>query len=59
MVVGAGEPILCKPNVVVVGVVVVVVVCLFEHNCKSLLTRDTRWLFTYHRRDSGINLNFQ
>jgi hypothetical protein len=42
MVVGAGEPILCKPNVVVVGVVVVVVVCLFEHNCKSLLTRDTR-----------------
>jgi hypothetical protein len=38
MVVGVGEPILVKPNVVVV----VVVVCLFEHNCKSLLTRDTR-----------------
>jgi hypothetical protein len=47
IVVGVGEPTLFKPNVEV---------CLVEHNCKSLFTRDTRWLFTYHRRDSGINL---
>ena len=47
---GVGEPILFKP---------MVEFFLFEQDWRSLFTRETRWLFTYHRRDSGINLYFQ
>ena len=44
---GVGEPILFKP---------MLEFFLFEQDWRSLFTRETRWLFTYHRRDSGINL---